>query len=165
MSTLRRTRLRVIWSTLSEPRWVTFAYVAMYLIGLITAIAILTVDPPKVSLAETITLSVACLMLGAGAIVGLPAAWSGRWWAESFAAAASAGGWLLAAVDLMVLQFHPELPQLMRPVLSIAGTLGFSVALLARFARVRTRPHAPGVGGETVSERCDRVRCEGAATF
>ena len=135
-----------MWRSIEEPRLVTVVMVTMYAAALLASAALIrTPAPTPIPHTSWIFTWVGAVFFGIGGLLGMPTAWTGKWWVERVAAGACLGGSIVMLFEVGVL-LHPAEPNLLAPALTLPGSV-FSVGLfLTRFFRVRSQPYAPGKG-------------------
>ena len=143
MTRLRRTLAERIWSSLHEPRPVTAAMVAVYLV-VATVGALMLVESIPVMWHAPYRQIEAAILLAAG-VVGAPTAWLGRWYIERAACLAWTGVGGIMAVTLIADHWREMLTHPVTAATAI-GVASWVALGLTRWVRVSHQPYAPGRG-------------------
>lgn len=147
-----------VWQTVEEPRLETAVVVLGYLSAIVMSIWVLMEPPLQTTYLEPYIFGGFSVLLALGGILGVPTAWTGKWYVESIAATACLGGALLTLVDMLLLESVKHWATLSRPVITIYGTIFMVLFFAVRLVKTRTRIMAPGQGAETAIEISDRIR-------
>lgn len=141
-----RQRPRIVatlWVSLEEPRWVTLAMLASYTLTFV--VGVIFFKNPHGHITGFSSWPTGLLLISS-AVLGVPSAWRGAWWAERAALIAWIGGWLSAFVTFADIARDPGLT--IPIVTACMGGLALLFGL-TRLLRVWQLPYAPGKGPET----------------
>lgn len=146
-----------LWGSLEEPRKVTALMVFAYAVAVVSAYMTLAMpNPHPFPWADRLLSVLGAVLMSLGGLVGMPTAWTGKWWIERGAATACLGGVGLSVFEAVVLAW-PGPPELVAPALTLPA-VAFSVLLFAaRLLRVTGRPYAPGKGPVTPDDKAAEV--------
>lgn len=131
------------WGTLHEPRPVTAATMAAYLMSFAVGVRILMYPANSPTEYDWAVRLFAGVFLVFGGGVGAPAAHMGARWLERSAALSVAAGYVVIAIYAVAIEARTDL---VMPVVTVMAALTTALLALSRFFYVRTTPYAPGKG-------------------
>ena len=138
------------WATLREPRVVTAAMVAIYVVSAVCGIGMVTRTVPVI-LSWPLGGIEGGILIAAG-LIGAPSAWRGCWLWERVGLIGFGGVGVVLLVATL-LEAWADILQQDITASWVIGTASWVVLAITRWVRIKDRPYAPGRGPVPISVR------------